>query len=195
MIQRETCLELIGRTLGKKRRFHSVCVAQQAVRLARLYGADPEKAEIAGLLHDVMKEYPRERTLEELSRRGVRVDPVTAELPQLWHAVLGEAYIRQELGETDRELLRAVRYHTTGCAGMTLFEEIIYLADFTSSDRDYPDADKMRRIVDRSLDAAFREALRFTIMKFSEMRQPIHPDSLSAYNEVLTRNPPPELRL
>ena len=195
MIQRETCLEVIGRTLGKNRRFHSICVAKQAVHLARLYGADSEKAEIAGLLHDVMKEFPKPQTLTEFERRGVELDPVTRGAPQLWHAVLGEAYIRQDMGETDPELLRAVRYHTTGCAGMSLLEEIIYLADFTSSDRDYPDAGKMRRIVDQSLDAAFREALRFTILKFADMRQPIHPDSLAAYNEILSRNPPPELRL
>ena len=42
--------------LSDKRMFHSECVARCAVKLAIRNDADPEKAEIAGLLHDIMKE-------------------------------------------------------------------------------------------------------------------------------------------
>ena len=44
--------------LSEYRRIHSLNVAKEAVRLAEKYGADPEKARLAGLLHDITKETP-----------------------------------------------------------------------------------------------------------------------------------------
>ena len=42
--------------LSPKRYEHSVNVAKAAVRLAKKYGANPEQAELAGILHDITKE-------------------------------------------------------------------------------------------------------------------------------------------
>ena len=195
MISRTECEKVLHDTLGKGRRRHSLCVAEQAVRLARRYGADPEQAEIAGLLHDVAKEFSIEQKQRLLREFGVYLDDVTRRLPTLWHAVLGAAYAKQRLGVREPEVLSAIRYHTTGRAGMTLLEKVIYIADYTSADRTYPDADNMRRIVEEDLDAALREALRYTLLKQVESRQPVHPDSLAAYNELIIPDPPPSLRL
>ncbi len=195
MISRKECEKALHETLGKGRRQHSLCVAEQAVRLARRYGADPERAEIAGLLHDVAKEFPfaeKQRLVQEF---GVYLDDVTRRLPTLWHAVLGAAYAKRRLGVQEPDILSAIRYHTTGRAGMTLLEKVVYIADYTSADRTYPDADNMRRIVEADLDAALREALRYTLLKQIEGRLPVHPDSLAAYNERIVSDPPPSLRL
>ena len=56
---------------------------------------------------------------------------------KLWHAISGSAYIKFILGIEDDELLDAVRYHTTAKENMSLTAKILYLADFTSRDRDY----------------------------------------------------------
>ena len=63
----------------------------------------------------------------------------------------GAEYIRQQLGIEDEDIINAVRYHTVARAGMSRLEQIIYLADLTSSERDYPDVERMRRLSDRSL--------------------------------------------
>ena len=44
-------------TLSEKRYKHSLGVCDEAVKLAEKYGADTEKAYIAGILHDCAKVY------------------------------------------------------------------------------------------------------------------------------------------
>ena len=85
----------------------------------------------------------------------------------------------------DEELLDAVRYHTTAKANMSLTAKILYLADYTSEDRDYSDVDVMRVLVDKSLEDAMKYALKYTISDLVSENRVIHPDTLAAYNEVM----------
>ena len=68
---------------------------------------------------------------------------------------------------------------------MTLFEKIIYLADFTSADRNYPDVSVMRKLVDKSIKDAMLYSLNYTINDLKEKNKAVHPDTLAAYNEIL----------
>ena len=68
---------------------------------------------------------------------------------------------------------------------MSLLEKIIYLADFTSEDRDYEGADEMRKAVDVGLEHAMREALIFTIDDLKQKGMPVHEDTLNAYREIV----------
>ena len=76
-----------------------------------------------------------------------------------------------------------MRYHTTARAGMTQLEKLLYLADFTSADRDYDDIDVMREKVDISLEAALGYALSYTINDLVSRGKPLHLDTVNAYNE------------
>ena len=105
--------------------------------------------------------------------------------PQLWHAIAGAAYIRRELNIQDEEVLNAVRYHTTGRAGMSLLEKVVYLADLTSADRDYPDVKKTRKIVDQSLDEGMLYSMKFLISDLVKECRVLHPDSLACYDELV----------
>ncbi len=176
---------IIKPLLSEKRYFHSVCVSRAAKKLAERYGADPEKAETAGILHDIMKDLPREKQLSLLGRYGIRLTETERAAPKLWHAILGAAYIRRELHIEDREILDAVRYHTTGRAGMTLLDKILFVADFISADRDYPGVKKLRKAAEVSLSEAMVEGLVFTVCDLAQGRVPIHPDSIAAYNEAV----------
>lgn len=163
---------------------HSLCVADEAKRLALRYGADPAKAYTAGLLHDIMKNTKHEHQLQILKDFGILLDSVEKCSPKLWHARTGAAFIEQILGVDDPEIVTAVRYHTTARAGMSLLERILFLADFTSADRRYDDVDVMRRLVDEDPDEAMRYALCYTIRDLAAASRPIHPDTIAAYNEL-----------
>jgi nicotinate-nucleotide adenylyltransferase len=56
--------KLICEKLDDARIFHSECVSESAAALAEKYGADAEKARLAGLLHDVMKNASKEEHFE-----------------------------------------------------------------------------------------------------------------------------------
>lgn len=66
---------------------------------------------------------------------------------------------------------------------MTLPEIVLYLADFTSADRDYPDVDVMRKLTEEDIDAAMRYALAYTIEDLEAQGRPVHPDTLACYRE------------
>lgn len=177
-------LQEIKKRLSRYRFIHSVNVADEAKRLALKYGADADKAYTAGLVHDVMKDTPKEKQLELFQKYGVKLTEVELASPKTWHAMSGELFLRKELNVTDEEILSAVRYHTTAKAGMTLLEKVLYIADYTSAERDYDDVDVMRDKADRSLEEAMLYGLQFTINEMVKEGRPVHPDSIHAYNEV-----------
>lgn len=163
---------------------HSVNVAKAAVHLAKKYGADPEKAEIAGILHDVMKDTPVQEQLQYMQRFGVALSAVELSSSKLWHAISGAAFLEHDLGIGDPELLGAVRYHTTARAGMGLLEKVIYIADFISEEREYDGVERMRAAAEKSLETAMMEGLSFTMQDLAARRLPIHPDTFAAFNQL-----------
>jgi predicted HD superfamily hydrolase involved in NAD metabolism len=170
--------------LSKKRYHHSICVSQAAKRLALKYNADPQKAETAGILHDIMKDLPPEQQLERMEHYGIKLTDVERSAQKLWHAMLGAAYIKTELHINDQEILDAVRYHTTGRKDMTLMDKILFIADFISEDRDYPGVENLRKAADISLEKAMVEGFSYTIADLAGEMKPIHPDTIAAYNQT-----------
>lgn len=183
----EKLKEILRERLTEKRYIHSLCVADEAKRLAEKYGVDSEKAYLAGLLHDITKTASEAEQLQFFSQFDIMLDDITKNSEKLWHAVSGAAYIENVLKITDREIINAVRYHTTAKAGMTMLEKVLYLADFTSLDRDYEDVDIMREKVDVSIECAMQYALSYTIKELVEKRSQIHPDTVACYNEIMKR--------
>ena len=175
--------DIIRRRLGDYRYRHSLCVADEAKRLAIRYGADEKTAYTAGLLHDIMKDTARKSQLQILADFGILLDEVEQQVDKLWHAKVGATFLEHVLKIKDRGLLDAVRYHTTGRAGMSLLEKIVFVADFTSADRQYPDVDEVRRLSDISLEETMIYAIDYTIRDLLNRGQAIHPDTLAAYNE------------
>lgn len=150
--------------MGEERYRHSLGVEQRAIYLAGLYGADPKKAALAGVLHDICKELPREEQLHWAQRSGMISSTIDfSAQPQLLHAAAAPAYIREHLGIDDPELLDAVGYHTSARGEMTTLDCVVYLADFTSADRSYPDVEVYRNLCEQSMEAAMAYGLRYIV--------------------------------
>lgn len=175
--------EILQKRLTPKRYYHSLCVADEAVRLSQKYGGDPQKAYLAGLLHDITKNASVEEHLHIFQEFGIMLNDIEKNTEKLWHAISGAAYIEHILGIDDKEIITAVRYHTTAREGMTQLEKLLYLADFTSADRDYDDIDMMREKVEISQEAALDYALSYTINDLVAKNKPLHLDTVKAYNE------------
>ena len=179
--------QLLQSRLNEKRYFHSLCVADEAVRLATKYGCDTEKAYIAGLLHDITKNATTEEHLHIFESFGIMLNSVEQNAEKLWHAISGAAFLEHELGIKDTEILNAIRYHTTARSDMTLLDKVLYLADFTSRDRDYDDVDIMRELVDISMEQALSYALSYSIKDLVENGRALHIDTIYAYNEIVLK--------
>ena len=182
---RERAHALAKGMLSASRLYHSECVAEAAGALAERYGADTERAWLAGMLHDCMKHASPEEKHEVCARYG---KPLTAEdeaCPPIWHAFAAEAWLALEGGVTDTAILGAVRWHTTGHAGMTLLENVVFVADLISADRDYPDVEHVRALARQSLDEAAKYILEYIFAKMERdgKRKP-HPASTEWYSRL-----------
>ncbi len=169
--------------LSDYRATHSLNVAKAAVQLAEKYGADVQQAEIAGLLHDCTKEMPPKEQLQLLEEFDIMITSAERCAHKLLHAVTGPVIARTEFGITDEAILSAIRYHTTGKAGMNLLEKIIYVADFISEERSFPGVEQLRVLAFEQLDEAVLAGLAFTLQDLVAKGKPVHPDTVAAYNE------------
>ncbi len=177
--------------LSEFRRVHSLNVAEEAVRFAKKYGGDVEKARLAGLLHDVTKETDNEKQLQIIANGGIILTELEKRSPKLWHSISGACYVRDVIGIDDEDIFNAIRYHTTGRAGMSQLEKLIFLADFTSAERDYPDIDVIRAHSENSLEEGMIYGIKFTISRLTGREALISPDALAAYNDILLNKPSP----
>lgn len=175
---------LLKERLTEKRYHHSLCVAQEAFRLAEKYNCSTQKAYLAGLLHDITKNAEREEHLHIFNTFGIMLNGVESNAEKLWHAISGAAFVEHNLHIEDKEIIDAIRYHTTARANMTLLDKVLYLADFTSADRDYKDVDVMRRLVEISMDEALKYALSYTINDLVDNNKALHLDTINAYNQI-----------
>ena len=171
-------------TVPEKRYVHSLGVADEAWRLAMLHGADPDRARLAGLLHDCAKGIPTDRQVAECDRLGVPLDPATRALPQVVHGFLGERLARTDYGVEDGAVLRAIRLHTVGGAGMTPLDKVVFLADATEPHRHYPGVEDVRAAADRDLDEAMRIFLDGQLRYLSARGGVVHPATLRLREEL-----------
>ncbi len=162
---------------------HSRRVADTAAELAKAWGADPEAARLAGLLHDYCRDLSSEETLAQAEAAGLAIGPLERARPrQLLHAPLAAAQLAERgLSEA---CLRAIATHTVGGGGMDPLQKCVYLADAIEPGRDYPGVEEHRGLAANSLDDALRSLVRLTIVDLVERQRPLHPATVALYNEL-----------
>lgn len=183
MLPVETMREKLQSALSVKRYIHTMGVAEEAVKLAEIYGTqkDQQKAQAAGLLHDCAKDYPEEMRLRFCREYKVKLDDVMERQTDLIHPFLGAEVARREYLVTDEEILDAIRYHTTGRADMSLLEKIIFIADYIEPNREkFEGLEEARRLAYLDLDMAMRYILEETIAFVKQRGRLLHPLSLEA---------------
>ena len=165
--------------LKYKRIPHVLGTEQEAIRLATRYGADVEKARVAALLHDCTKKLDMPEQLALCRQYGIELDELEQKALKLLHAKTGAAIAREVFG-VDDEIYRAIWWHTTGHADMTLLEKIIYLADYIEPSRDFPGVNDLRACVYEDLDRGMLMGLEMTIDEMTEMGNPVHHATVEA---------------
>ncbi len=148
-----------------------------ARRLARRWGADETDAAEAAILHDCTKKLDREEQLRLCEKYGIIADKWELENPELLHAKTGAAFAADLFG-APAHIADAIRWHTTGRPGMTLLEQIVFLADAIEEHRaSYPALEAIREAAFEDLDAATELCLRRTLAFLEGQGETIHPDT------------------
>jgi len=162
-----------------KRVPHVMGVEEEAVRLAQRWGADPELARHAGILHDCTKYLELDEQLELCDKYGVELDALERQAVKLLHSKTGACIAREVFGEPD-EVYEAIFWHTTAKENMTTLEKIIYMADYIEPNRDFDGVERLRALAYEDLDKALLLGVETTIQEMEERHLPIHNKTLLA---------------
>ncbi|KXZ40128.1 putative HD superfamily hydrolase of NAD metabolism [Alkalithermobacter thermoalcaliphilus JW-YL-7 = DSM 7308] len=180
--------DILKNMITQERMIHSIGVSDTAKKLAKIYGEDIYKAQIAGLLHDCAKCLDKEQMMYYVKKYNIYLDQIQIKEPELAHGIIG-AYVCKDVFKIDDEdILSSIIYHTTGKEDMTKLEKIIYIADFIEPNRDYPGVDKLRDVafnegLDKSLLMAFDNTIKYVI----SIKKVIHPITVKARNYILDK--------
>ena len=100
--------------------------------------------------------------------------------PQLAHSKLAAAILKKEFGVEDEDILNAISYHTTGRAGMSLLEKIIFVADATEPNRTYEEAETLNALAFSDIDQACCEVLEWTVKLVGDSGRHMDQDTVKA---------------
>lgn len=133
--------------LSEKRYAHTLAVERCAARLGEIYlPGKIMKLRASALLHDITKRLDLEKQLQYCERFDIIISTFDMMSPKTFHARTAAALIPEDFPDfADPEIISGVRWHTTGHCGMTVFEAIVYLADYIEETRTFPDCVELRR--------------------------------------------------
>ncbi|NLW40752.1 MAG: HD domain-containing protein [Tissierellia bacterium] len=177
--------EKLKEDIGTERYEHSIRVMKVCEELAKHYHYPVEKAKLAGLLHDCGKLQGQINLLKMASDFGIILDNITKINKELIHSPLGAEIARSKYNIEDDEILKAIRYHTTGRENMSLLEKIVYIADLIEPARNFEGVDKIRALAHQNLDKALLFAIDNTLAFLIEKGNIIHLDTIKARNHIV----------
>ena len=171
--------------VSEKRYNHCINVGNMAKKLAKIYGVDEKKAYIAGILHDICKEFSYKDQLEIVE--GIEFCPpeYSKKYHKVFHGWVGSIYARNYLQITDCDVLNAIRYHTTGRKDMSTLEKIIYNADCISIERRFDGIEYFRRIAQSDLNVVIIHKLSEAMRNSLKKQYILIRDSFEAYNDLV----------
>ena len=169
--------------IEQKRYDHSIGVAVTAYILAIRYKEDVKLAYLTGLLHDIAKRLPIEKQMELC--KNMKLYPDELLYPKMLHSPAGAALVEQVYNITDKKILNAIRLHTIGSGRMTVFDKIIYLADYIEPCRDFENLTELRKLAFCDMDRALIRGVDITLLSLVAEGNKISPILLNLRNELI----------
>lgn len=171
--------------LTRDRYRHCVSVARAAEKLAVRHGASPLKARIAGVLHDVARQWKPAELLAYAERHDIPVSDVEKTYPVLLHAAVGADIARRDFGIDDPDILGAITRHTVAVPGMSPLEKIVYEADTFEPGRTFADRERLEMLAYTSLDAGLLACVTSSIQYLSGRQIPSAAETLALFDELV----------
>lgn len=182
MVAETKILAALNARLTPERCAHTLRVANLAESLAKTVGADPRKARLAGLFHDIGRSVKPSQLLAEAKRYGIAVDSIQEKEPHILHADVGAAIARNEFGVDDSETLQAIARHTLGSPEMSLLDKVLYLADHLEPGRNLPWSKALIARAKSDLDGAVGEVAKRTLEFVRSKNGALHPRTVDTWN-------------
>lgn len=167
--------------LSEKRYNHSLNVAEVAKELASIYNVDKEKAYMAGLTHDIAKEFNEEENKYYLDKYNLSKSLLNSKYKKILHANIGAKYVKDKYN-LDDDICRAIDIHTIASPNMDMLAKILFVADKIEPNKDYIGIEEERRLAYINIDASLKLCLENNIKSLiSKGKQP-HKNTIDTLN-------------
>lgn len=182
--------ELLADRVSKGRLKHSVNVAKVARKLAKIYDVDPDKARLAGILHDWDKGLSNLEARQRAIDLEVDVDEIVlTDMPWLLHGPTAAAALSREYPHIDASVFQAIARHTSGAGDMSPLDCIIYVADIIEPERTFGDMDEIERlrtlVGNLPLEELYFESFKYTLEFLVSTDRVLYPATIDAWNELM----------
>jgi len=174
----------IKNRLSEKRYYHSICVMERCEEIAKKVGVDVETAKKVGISHDIAKELTDEEKIKYCIENNIEIDDMEKKNVSLLHAKIG-AHMAEELFGFSGQMSQAIRAHTTGLQQMDMLSKILFIADRTSKERNFPDIEYLNELLEEGIDKAVLYILDKKIELQLIKKANIHINTVITRNELL----------
>ena len=179
--------------MGEHRFTHTLAVAKEALSLANVFGfseKDAKRLFVAALLHDYTKAYSTEKQLSLAEEYGIALSEDDLASPPVLHSRTA-AVVCQTLfpEDVDHAICEAIRCHTVGKKEMSLFDKLLFLADYIEETRTHPICLETRKQFyenlatgnnkEKTLNDTLRQVLQNTVDYVAKQGNKVHSDSLT----------------
>lgn len=174
----------LQKNLTPERYYHSLCVYELAVKLAKFYKVDVYTVSISALLHDCAKWMNTKQSKNYITKNNIKIknyDFVIKYLPQILHSYIGADIAQKKFNIKSKNIINAIKHHTVGRVNMTIYEKIIFIADSLSADRKHKLPVAKKDIFD-NLDNVFKIVLQNKIKYVINQFKILHPDIINIWN-------------
>jgi len=142
----ESLRESVKGRMDSRRYSHTLGVERAAEAIGQIYLPQmTDSLRCAALLHDITKNESVEKQLQYCREFDIIIGDSDKISPKLLHAkTAAELILREYPAYVTDDIVSAVRWHTTGKDGMSIFDIIIYLADYIEDTRTFDDCVRLR---------------------------------------------------
>lgn len=144
----------------KKSRYeHSIRVAETCARLCRMFALDDDVGYLAGVGHDMCKDFSDQELFDLAAKDGNPIIPYEKRNPALLHGRAAAVLMKEKFGIEDKDILEAVAYHTSGVMGMCDLSKCLFIADKIEPGRPQSTDEYRERLYKMNLDQMFYAVL------------------------------------
>lgn len=165
-----------------KRFEHSLGVEFTAASLAMKHGVSINDARLAGILHDCAKCLTDEKRIKICEKYHIEMSETERRNPFLLHGKVGAFLAEHRYGVTNKDILNAICYHTTGRPEMSELEKIVFIADYIEPSRKQAkNLGEIRKLAFENLDSATIRILEDTLLYLKQKGGELDPATEETY--------------
>ena len=185
----DTIKKDLKETLSERRYIHSIGVMEMCAKLAQIYGVDVQKAQIAGILHDIAKEMPKEEMFKYVEENNIEITEFEKLNVPILHGKIGADIAKKKYGVSE-QIAKAIEYHTTTSPKMDTLAKIIYVSDKVELTRKSEkfDIESERKLATIDLDKTVLLIINNTTKYLIDNNKMIATESIETRNKLLLSN-------